>query len=175
MAMSHTNIYSYFRSKQSLFEQLKVEMLHMLHDSMIAADDPALDALERLRCAGRALLAYARCYPMQYQFLFSTPISRDAGRASIQARHTAFNYVVTLAELAARAGSISIEPRTLANLAWANLHGLIMLDLGNQLREGRDIDDLLEASLDLLFGPSLLPAGKTCSAVVAPSSEQVSV
>lgn len=150
-AMSHTIIYSYFHNKQSLFEHLQVEMLGTLQRIMSEADDANADPLERLRCAGRSLLAYARAYPKQYQFLFSSPLSKETSQASLAARHSAFDFVVKLAEQAAANGLIKLEPRTLANLAWANLHGLIMLDLGNQLREGRALEDLLEASLDLLF------------------------
>jgi AcrR family transcriptional regulator len=151
--MSHTIIYGYFRNKQSLFEALKIEMLKILRQMMTEGDDPRAAPLERLRAAGRSLLCYARAYPTHYQFLFSSPVSKESGRDTLQARHAAFDFVVHLAMLADEKGSIMLEPRTLANLAWATLHGLIMLELSNQLREGRALEDLLEAALDLLFGP----------------------
>lgn len=149
--MSHTIIYGYFRNKQSLFEALKIEMLKILQDFMVGGDDPNADPLQRLRNAAHSLLRYARSYPNHYQFLFSSPVSKESGRETLQTRHTVFDFVVELAVLASKNESTLLEPRTLANLSWATLHGLIMLDLSNQLREGRALEDLLEAALELLF------------------------
>lgn len=152
--MSHATIYSYFKNKQSLLEALQVEMLRILQHEMEEADDPDAPPLERLRIAGRSLLKYAKRHPKYYQFLFTSSFEEKIARETLLARHAVFEFVVKIADLAAHEGAIEMEPRTLANLAWATLHGLIMLQLNNQLREGRTLSELAEAALDLLFATS---------------------
>lgn len=157
ISMSHTIIYRYFRDKKSLLEALQLEMLGVLQRMMEEADEVNAHPIDRLRLAATSLFAFANHYPEYYRFLFFTTAGPSIAPAVVKARHEAFDFVVDIAELASTLGATEMEPRTLANLSWAMLHGLIMLELGDQLSEGREPQELLEAALNMLFGPARPP------------------
>ncbi len=150
MGIAHTKIYSYFKNKDELLDSLLNEMLLILHEFLEQADNRRAKPVKRLRLAARALLEFAMDHPDYYTFMFALPI-RETNSRGLSTRHTVFNHVVDIAEIAHEEGSINIEPRTLTNLSWAMLHGLITLELNDQLKEGRTLDELADAAMDILF------------------------
>lgn len=154
VGVSHTKLYRYFENKEALLATVRMASLTILYGMLVENDRADADPMERMRLAGRTLLKFAVENPRDYHFLFSaSQFELEADQALISLRHTVFNYVVKLAEQASREGLISSDPRTLANLAWASLHGIITLNQNNQLLEGRYLEDLVEQALEMLFGP----------------------
>lgn len=152
MGMAHTKIYSYYKNKNELHEAMTLEMLHLLKSYLENMDDEAADPLTRLRFAAQALLKFARDHSDYYLFMFAVPRSATNVRSLGQTtRHSVFDHVVDIARIAHDVGTIDVPPRTLANLSWAMLHGLIMLELNEQLYEGRTLDELAESAIDMLF------------------------
>ncbi len=150
MGMAHTKIYSYFKNKDELLDSLLNEMLLVLREYLEEADSHRAKPVKRLRSAARALLKFAIEYPDYYTFMFALPTGNTTSRG-LSTRHSVFNHVVDIAKIAHEEGAIKIEPRTLANLSWAMLHGLITLELNDQLKEGRTLDELADAAMDILF------------------------
>ena len=152
MGMAHTKIYSYYKNKNELHEVMTLEMLHLLKTYLVEMDDEKAEPLIRLRFAAQALLKFARKHSDYYVFMFAVPRSATSARSLGQStRHSVFDHVVEIARIAHNDGKIDVAPRTLANLSWAMLHGLIMLELNEQLYEGRTLDELAESAIELLF------------------------
>lgn len=152
MGMAHTKVYSYYKNKDDLLEALTVEMLGVLKKYLDDSDDPEAEPLTRLRYAARALLKFATRHSDYYVFMFAVPRSATHPRSlGLSTRHSVFDHVVSLAQLAYDQELIDTRPRTLANLSWAMMHGLIMLELNDQLDEGRTLDELAESAINMVF------------------------
>jgi AcrR family transcriptional regulator len=155
MEISHTKVYRYFSSKDSLLTAIQISALHDLRSQMGENDPSSASPMARLRAAARSLYAFAVDNPDQYLFLFATTNkTSELSEELLQLRHDVFNDIVAIASEAKKSGHSKQDGRTLANLAWAMLHGLFMLHFQDQLIEGRSFDELFEQALDIMFGPS---------------------
>jgi AcrR family transcriptional regulator len=150
---SHTKLYRYFGSKEELLIAIRQKILEDLQQKMYDQDPADAPATTRLRAASYALCDFAVANQSEYFFLFSDEIE-DASNAKayLKQRHALFNFVVEIAREAQAKGQTPLDGRTLANLAWASMHGLFMLHFRGQLVEGRSFDDLFESAMTLLFG-----------------------
>lgn len=151
--ISHTKVYHYFSGKDELLTAIKMQALKDLRKHLNARDPVDAAPLERMRAASYSLFNYASNNRDEYMFLFAsreteTGLSKDL----LALRHEVFNDVVAIANLAAERGEIGLSGRTVANLAWAMLHGLFMLNFQDQLIEGRSFEELFEDALDQMFG-----------------------
>lgn len=155
MDISHTKVYRYFSSKDALLTAIQMTALSDLRDLLRENDPSDAPPLTRLRAASRGLYRFAKENQSEYLFLFGAG-ERDSELSEdfLQLRHEVFNDVVAIANLAHQQGQIPMDGRTTANLAWAMLHGLFMLNFQNQLIEGRSFDELFETALDQMFGRS---------------------
>lgn len=152
MGIAHTKVYSYYKNKNDLFEALTVEMLGVLKQYLDDADDPDANPVLRLKYAARALLKFGTKHSDYYLFMFAAP--RSATNPQLpgsSTRTSVFDHVVSLAQLAHEQGLIDRRPRTMANISWAMMHGLIMLELNGQLNEGRSFDELAETAIEMIF------------------------
>lgn len=150
--ISHTKVYRYFDSKDSLLTAIQISALHDLRAQLRENDPSSAAPMARMRAASRALFAFANNNPDQYLFLFATTNkTSELSEELLQLRHEVFNDIVAIAK---EAGETDLDGRTLANLAWAMLHGLFMLHFQGQLIEGRSFEELFESALDNMFGPS---------------------
>lgn len=91
----------------------------------------------------------------EYFFLFSDEIENTRNsKAYLKQRQALFNFIVEIAKDAQVKGQTDLDGRTLANLAWATMHGLFLLHFRGQFVEGRSFEDLFESAMSLLFGPA---------------------
>lgn len=155
MDISHTKVYRYFGSKDSLLTAIQMAALTELRNKLRENDPSDAAAMARLRAASRALYDFAVQNPDEYLFLFATTSkSSELSEDLVELRHAVFNDIVAIAKIAQAEGETPLNGRTLSNLAWAMLHGLFMLHFQGQLIEGRSFDELFENALDQMFGPS---------------------
>lgn len=153
--ISHTKVYRYFDSKDSLLTAIQISALHELRAQLRENDDATATPMARMRAASRSLYAFATENPDQYLFLFAAKNkSSELSKELLHLRHDVFNDIVDIASTANATAHSKLDGRTLANLAWAMLHGLFMLNFQGQLIEGRSFDELFESALDNMFGPS---------------------
>lgn len=151
--ISHTKVYHYFSSKDELLTAIKIKALEDLRKHLQARDPADASPLGRMRAASHSLFHYASNNRDEYMFLFaSRETETDLSEDLLALRHEVFNDVVAIANLAAERGDIALSGRTVANLAWAMLHGLFMLNFQDQLIEGRSFEELFEDALDQMFG-----------------------
>ncbi len=155
MGVSHTKVYRYFENKDALLAAIKMTALTDLQKTLRENDPADASPLTRLRAASRNLYEFASENRVEYLFLFATA-EKDTELSDdlIEKRHDVFNDIVAIANIAKENGHTPLDGRTLANLAWAMLHGLFMLNFLGQLIEGRTFEELFEDALDQMFGQS---------------------
>ena len=139
--------YRYFPGgKDELFAAVRTAAFRRFADAQLAAFEAGGDPAERLRALGRAYVTYALAHPESYRVMFQLQqeapgrwpeLDRASGRA--------FGVLVRAVEDAIAAGVISGEPLTVAHLLWAQVHGLVTLQLAGRLTAGRAFDDLVNA------------------------------
>lgn len=153
--ISHTKLYRYFGSKEELLIAIRQKILEELQERMHNQDPAGAPATTRLRAASYALCEFAISNEKEYFFLFSDDIEPASNsKAYLKQRHSLFNFIVDIAKDAQAKGQTELDGRTLANLAWASMHGLFLLHFRGQLVEGRSFEDLFESAMNLLFGAS---------------------
>lgn len=157
------SIYNYFPSRDDLVTALIVDAYNSLGASQkTAVENLVADDLSgRLFELGMAYRAWAVTYPQRYQLIFGTPIPRyhapveitqpAAARAlvpliqAIQALSSAGRlHTERLAPLTPKLeamlkawqefeSGIDLEVLYMAYIIWSRVHGLVMLEIGNQL------------------------------------------
>jgi AcrR family transcriptional regulator len=126
-------VYQHFSGKDAILEAV-------VTDGFIAL----AERMKRAHRGGKAsLAAIANAYvrfglerPRLYDVMFVGPpaITFAAGASTPTPAHTAFNI---LAAAVAESGVPSAEAETVAEVAWASLHGLVTLSITSRLRPGR--------------------------------------
>jgi AcrR family transcriptional regulator len=148
MGMTAPAIYRYFAGRDDLITALILDAYNAQADAVehAVASRPAGDVREQFRAAILRYRSWAVEYPVEYQLILGNPIPGYSAPAEVTmpaARRT----MRIFAELGARAsggdaqaqsparGEVA-EPRALYSLlaAWAQLHGMIVLELFHHLQ-----------------------------------------
>lgn len=152
MGMSHTLLYRYFENKEALFTSIRVESINTLHGMLLSDDDPTQPLEIRARAAAQALIRYGTEFPKEYRFVFaSDQPDLDSNQHLLRIRHQVFDHMVNMVDGAAEHESVKMDARVWVHLAWAMLHGMLILNDNQQLVEGCSFDDMVESALELLF------------------------
>jgi AcrR family transcriptional regulator len=156
-------IYNYYPDRDALVTALVIDAYTAFGDAQLAAVEalPESDLIGRLRAAGNAYRAWALANPERYQLIFGTPIPRyEAPLAQIQPVASRSlrallgvlealrrqDQLRTISESArppeklamferwqAHGGEVGIQSVAVALLIWARVHGLVSLEIGNNL------------------------------------------
>ncbi len=169
---SPTAIYHHFDNKLSLCTELCASDFvgfggHFLEAMKVA------DPIERLREMGVAYVRFAVEHPKHYQFMFLTPMPAMDPMDTILAHPETDSYKMLrlTCQEAIDKGLLRPEYRDaeeLAQIMWAQMHGLVSLKLikGNQpfVGEWRDLEQTARRAMDIIF------AGMRAESEVAKSS-----
>lgn len=156
-------IYNYFPRRDDLVTALIVDAFTSLGESQKDAIQhlPDSDLPARLSTLGLAYRAWAITYPQRYQLIFGTPIPGYEAPADITVPAAAWSLVPLIETLQAisTAGRLRVRRSTgmtpelepmlekwsqftggkdvevlyLALVIWSRVHGLVMLEIGNQI------------------------------------------
>lgn len=143
--------YSYFENKEDVFAALRAIRFDKLAQTL--EDVPfALTPLEYLRNLAKAYAGFAHQHPHAYRLLYMTPVDRskiypDVVKAQKRTRLVLFDAT----RRAVESGHLKGDPITLAHILWASIHGLVSLNLSNQLHPGASFAELLSTMLDYIF------------------------
>jgi AcrR family transcriptional regulator len=166
MGMTAPAIYRYFARRDELITALILDAYHALADAIehAAATAPADDARERLRAAALRYREWALAHPVEYQLILGNPIPGYSAPAEVTmpaARRTMRVFV----ELTSQAngnllpfdtpalGQVT-RPEALYGVlsAWAQLHGLITLEMFHHLQPIiGDAETLYRTEVDALL------------------------
>jgi hypothetical protein len=105
-----------------------------------------------MHALGRAYVDHALAHPDQYRIMFQ--LERTAARKNAESAEPGLRgwrpLRTTIAEAVA-AGALRGDADEIAHVAWSALHGLVTLHLAGKLGLGRDLDSLVEPTIDLLL------------------------
>ena len=155
-------IYNYYPRRDDLVTALIIDAYTSLGESQSAAivDLPASEHAGRLRTAGLAYRQWGITYPQRYQLIFGTPIpGYDApAEQTMPAAACALRPLIEVLDAAGVDGNLQAEPAPvisaqlrqrlaawskiqpvrdeyalyLALVIWSRVHGMVMLETGNQ-------------------------------------------
>ncbi|MEH6548162.1 MAG: TetR/AcrR family transcriptional regulator [Sneathiella sp.] len=142
--------YRYFENKEDVFSSLRAIQFNNLAQTLEAVPRSLLP-MEYMRELGKAYAGFAHEAPHAYRLLYMIPINPvqigpDVVEANERTKRVLFDATRRLVE----SGDIHGDPVLLAHTFWASIHGLVSLDLANQLNQGASFDELFPAMMDLL-------------------------
>ncbi len=174
-------IYNYFPDRDALITALIVDAYTSFGDWQLNARDalPESDPVGRMHAIGAAYRAWALAYPQRYQLIFGTPMPgynapmqqvlpaaarslsalvsvvdalRQAGRLQITNFPAVQEAYLPAFEMwKAYGGNYDTLTLSVAILVWARVHGLVSLEIGNNLPPfGPDGGALYEYELQTL-------------------------
>jgi AcrR family transcriptional regulator len=156
---SPATIYLHFPSREEIARQLTREAF----GELLAYFAPLLsikDPLERVRSFGKAYVKFGLTRPESYRLCFMTsqdlsseifPPKTDEMYNPDEPGDNALKLVAdAVRELLAAKRIAPIDPDIAAHLLWANVHGIVSLHLNCPAMSPFDIDELTDASLNLV-------------------------
>lgn len=156
MNVSHTLLYRYFENKEALFTSIRIASIQKLYEMLLMADVEEAPLVSRIRVAAQTLIQFGRENPKEYRFVFaSEQPDLESNAALLSIRHQVFDHIVGIVENADEPLNLTMAPRVWVHLAWAMLHGILILDDNHQLVEGCTFDEVVESALEMLFGQAV--------------------
>jgi AcrR family transcriptional regulator len=163
--VSHSAPYRHFADKEALLAAIAEEGFSTLADQVAAAAARFPGApLAQLEEAGWAYVRFALAHPDHLRVMFGGVIPDPRVHSGLQAAGSrAFSALVSLVQAAQEAEAVvGGNPRQVAVAAWAMVHGLALLLIGNQVpadvRVALDQEQLVRLCLRLQF-QGLSPRG----------------
>jgi AcrR family transcriptional regulator len=143
--------YRYFDNKEDVIASLRATLFHRMADTLEAVPD-TVPPLQYLRALAKAYAGFAHDEPHAYRLLYvihahQAQIYPDTERAQKRTRKILFDAT----RKAIESGDIHGDPKLMAHSFWAWIHGLVSLDLANQLTQGSTFDELFPAILDSIL------------------------
>ncbi len=149
LGVSAMTPYRYFENRDEIFAMVRADAFRRFADGQEAAYEDGRGAprevLERL---GRAYADFALENPDAYRVMFQ--ISKvEPGRYPAVDRESerGISFLIRAVETAVAEGIYNGDPLTIAQLRWAEIHGIVSLHLAGILVAGRTIDQLVDAML----------------------------
>lgn len=140
--------YRYFENKEDVFASLRAMRFQDLAKALESVPS-ASSPLKYLRALGSAYADFAHKAPHAYRLLYMTPVDPlkifpEVIKAQEQTRKVLFNATQQVVD----SGDIEGDPMLLAHTLWASIHGLVSLDLDNQLTQGASFDELFPVMMN---------------------------
>lgn len=144
LSTSSMHAYRYFRNKDDLICAMQAACFGELENAINRAVSEEMDPQGKLVALAVSYIAHARRRVTDYELMFmvKNASGNDSGDLK-KIRSRIFGTSVSLvAEHLDRIGS-SEDARTLLHLSWAGFHGLMMLEIGGHLDQGRSLSELV--------------------------------
>jgi AcrR family transcriptional regulator len=150
-----TTIYHHFADKDELLFEVLLEGFESFGQRLQTAYESEHDPAARLEAAGRAYVRFGLEHRVHYRLMFMErpefllrPGVKDDRKPTIDS----FGVLFKIVEELIASGSVEpVEPRTLANLLWSGVHGIVALAIASPT-----CDDVQAERLTDLYLPSIL-------------------
>ena len=150
LGCSPMTAYRYFENKEDVFAMLRAMRFHRLAQTLEDVS-VSLSPLDYLKQLGKAYVSFAQNNPQVYRLLYVLPIDRlRVYPEVVQGQNRTQKVLFDATRRAVESGDIKGEPVLLAHTFWASIHGLVSLDLANQLTQGASFNELFPAMLNYL-------------------------
>ena len=142
MNCSSTAIYRYFENKQDLMTALRARAFRRMQDRLTDAVKQNRSGIENLKHISRAFLEAGQDRPELYELMFFQLQNEESSRYFedlSKAKKDCLNVATAIVAKAQLDGDLPphIDPLTTAHIFWISMHGLVSLDISNQLVMGR--------------------------------------
>jgi AcrR family transcriptional regulator len=132
--VSHNAPYRHFRDREDVLAAVAAQGFRELTRAMLDASEKEPDAVNRLKRAGVAYVAFALRRPEHFAVMFDAPVSKDLSGESARASEESFGTLVNLVRRCQDEGQlVSGSTTDLALLAWTMVHGIAKLAVAGRL------------------------------------------
>ena len=132
--VSHNAPYRHFRDRDALMAAVATQGFRELTHTMLRAADAKSGALDRLRRAGLAYIAFALRRPEHFAVMFDAPMAVKTHPDSAEAAEEAFGTLVNFVKKCQDEGRLTPgHPHQFALLAWSMVHGIAKLAITGRL------------------------------------------
>jgi AcrR family transcriptional regulator len=146
LGTSHMAPYRYFENKAEIFAMVRADAFRRFSDVQESAFESSAEPLERLFSMRAAYVRFALDHPDEYRVMFELGQEAEQLYPELaEESHRSFTALERAVTLAIDAQSLAGEPRMVAHLLWASIHGMVSLHLAGKLTLGSTLDDLLAA------------------------------
>jgi AcrR family transcriptional regulator len=147
LGVSRTALYRHFSSKQALVAAVAREGFRTLRQGLVDAWELNARGRAGFEAMGTAYLHFAASHPSHYRVMFGRFVescARDPER--VEEAKAAFQALVDALENLQREGWVrQDDPVVMARFVWALTHGIAMLVIDGQLRDGDPSGAVLNA------------------------------
>jgi AcrR family transcriptional regulator len=137
-------LYRYFpQGREEIVAAVRTRAFKELADLSEGAIGSSATPLERFRAVAEAYVAFAQNDTVSYRLLFSRMQSGNFAGLRKEARR-AREILFRVAQEAAQSEQTNGDGRVWAHVAWAAIHGAVMLETSDMLKMGVDITQLMD-------------------------------
>lgn len=159
LGCSATALYSYFENKEGILAAARTDALNQLSERLEQAFAATDDPWQRSRVVGDAYIEFATSEPEAYRLIFALAQPDQShwpelAAAEERAAQNTWRYV----EEMVGAGLLAGDPKVLAHVFWAGMHGLITLQMAGKLGPDRPDFDTLRHEMMRLIARGASPA-----------------
>ncbi len=151
--VSHAAPYKHFADKSALLAEIALIGFDRLRGRIAAElSKEAANFVSRFEAVGQTYLSFGRENPALYRLMFGGELGRNAGVHLDPRTLGAYDLVIGLLEEGQKAGQVRKRPvRGQAAACWAQLHGMVMLDLDGLLIPEKTGGDPFAAGIETLL------------------------
>ena len=134
--VSHAAPYRHFADKEALLVAVAEEGFRDLTETLLSDIKPmAGDPLQQFQASGESYVRWGLSHPSHYRVMFGASQGNPENHPSFcEVSGRAFQVLVDIVIRAQEAGTLkSGDPLQMAHVAWALVHGFVMLVLDGQL------------------------------------------
>ncbi|WP_373077648.1 TetR/AcrR family transcriptional regulator [Zhongshania sp.] len=148
MGCSPMMAYRYFENKEAVFALLRATLFHRLADALEAVP-LTLPPLEYLTALVVAYAGFAHDEPHAYRLLYMIHVhqAQDYPETELAQKRTR-KILFDATRKAIDVGDLQGDATLIAHSIWACVHGLVSLELANQLTQGAGFDQLFPVMLE---------------------------
>jgi AcrR family transcriptional regulator len=152
LGVSPMTAYRYFKDKDDILATVRAGGFDRFSDALEAALASSNDPLAQAAAVGEAYFRFALENSAVYRLMFDLDQPTEAEypdlvRATTRAKKTMSDYVRRLVEAGVLEGDVDL----IAHVFWAQIHGLVVLQLAGKLQGPVDVDALRDESFRVLF------------------------
>ncbi len=153
LGWSSTAIYRYFENKQDLMMALRIRAFRRMETRLSDAIKKDASSVENLKRIAHAFLKAGQDRPELYELMFFQFQNEDSSRYFedlSNAKKDCLNVCTAIVASAQDKGELSphIDPLTTAHIFWINMHGLVSLEISDQLVMGRKVNVLIDVLIE---------------------------
>jgi len=162
LGCSYATPYRYFRDKEAIFAAVRALAYQHFGDALESAVADAIDPEDRLRAMVTGYLHFAAAEPQAYRVMMELELPGPDRHPEYWAKERQ-TWEVWEAEItrAVDAGVLEGDPRTIAHVFWAGVHGAVSLHVGGKLILGRTVEALGTEVTNALLAAYRPPATPT--------------